>query len=107
MHLRVQRHVVAVVAEQGELHAVDPGARQPFHVVVPGIRRDRGRVRRAGYVLPTYVLERERAADRSFGLWARVGPVSHGAPRPEAVEEAGLVGVAVLRDDRLDGVWCT
>ena len=69
----------------------------------PGVRADQRLVRHAGQVLPADDLEGECLPDRGFsvrGLLVLVVPDG----LPEAVDETGVVAVAVLGDDRRDGV---
>lgn len=70
-------------------------------VVFPGVGADQARVGDAVQVLPADGVVAQRGADSRFGVRAGVRAVGPEAG-PERVDEAFLVSVAVLRDDRGD-----
>ena len=97
MQPRVQRQVAGVVAEQGQLDQVVAGPGQQRVVVGPGVRVDQGLVRHPGQVLPAGRLQGERLPDRGFGVRGLLALVVPDR-LPEALDEPGVVPVAVLAD---------
>src|SRR6201995_6110589 len=97
----VLRRVGGIVAEQFELHFVIAWTRYQRVVVIPRFRIDQRLVWHSGDVLPAGGVQGEELPHRAFGLGCLLGLI--GTYRlPEALNDAGVVGVASLADDRRD-----
>src|SRR6202012_232987 len=97
----VLRRVGGIVAKQFELHVVIAGSRYQRVVMAPRFRIDQSLVWHSGDVLPAGGVQGEELPYRAFGLDRLLGRI--GTHRlPEALNEAGIVGVTALADDRCD-----
>ena len=101
LHARVHRRVGGVILQQLQLHVVVARPRYQCVVVIPGSGIYQGLVGYAGEVLPPGGVQREELSYCGFvvgRLLILIGPHDF----PEAFDEAGVVPVAALADDRRD-----